>query len=104
MDGRVWDSGKCSSCSKETKSCRKYLPNNPSAKRGQPSINCQGHSQRNESLSRMLTECQVNSTTFGIRSIKWTSNQEKLSRFLEEQEGLRYICARTPRMVSSTLG
>uniref|UniRef100_A0A1I7XSR5 DDE_3 domain-containing protein n=1 Tax=Heterorhabditis bacteriophora TaxID=37862 RepID=A0A1I7XSR5_HETBA len=33
-------------------------PNNPSAKRGQPSINCQEHSQRNESLSRMLTECQ----------------------------------------------
>uniref|UniRef100_A0A1I7XJH3 Secreted protein n=2 Tax=Heterorhabditis bacteriophora TaxID=37862 RepID=A0A1I7XJH3_HETBA len=55
---------------------RKDRPNNPSAKRGQPSINCQGHSQRNESLSRMLTECQINSSTSGRIWIKWTNNQE----------------------------
>uniref|UniRef100_A0A1I7XEV3 DDE_3 domain-containing protein n=1 Tax=Heterorhabditis bacteriophora TaxID=37862 RepID=A0A1I7XEV3_HETBA len=44
--------------------------------------------------ARMITECQVNSTTFGRRWIKWTSTL----CFLEEPEGPSCICARTPDM------
>uniref|UniRef100_A0A1I7W6V5 Ovule protein n=1 Tax=Heterorhabditis bacteriophora TaxID=37862 RepID=A0A1I7W6V5_HETBA len=60
------------SCSKGTKYYRKDRPNNLSAKGGQPSINCQGHSQRNKCLFGMLTEYQINLMTFGIAyTIMW---------------------------------
>uniref|UniRef100_A0A1I7XG56 HTH_Tnp_Tc3_2 domain-containing protein n=1 Tax=Heterorhabditis bacteriophora TaxID=37862 RepID=A0A1I7XG56_HETBA len=41
---RVWDARKCPSYSKKSRDYRKDRWNNSSAMRGQPSINCQGHS------------------------------------------------------------
>uniref|UniRef100_A0A1I7WN00 GATA-type domain-containing protein n=1 Tax=Heterorhabditis bacteriophora TaxID=37862 RepID=A0A1I7WN00_HETBA len=101
--GKAWVARKCLWCSKETKYYGKDRPNNPSGKRGQPSINCQEYLHRNESLSRMLTEYHVNLTTFGRSWIKWTSSQEEALCFLEEPEGPSCICARTPDMVNSGL-
>uniref|UniRef100_A0A1I7WG24 Ephrin RBD domain-containing protein n=1 Tax=Heterorhabditis bacteriophora TaxID=37862 RepID=A0A1I7WG24_HETBA len=75
---RVWDTGKCPSYSKKSEYHQKDRWNNSSAMRGQPSINCQGHPRRSESLSRMLTECHANSTT---------STQNKIFVSFEELEG-----------------
>uniref|UniRef100_A0A1I7WFT9 Ig-like domain-containing protein n=1 Tax=Heterorhabditis bacteriophora TaxID=37862 RepID=A0A1I7WFT9_HETBA len=86
----------CPLFSKKSKYYRKDRPNNSSINRRQPSINCQGHSQRNESLSRILTVCRVNSTTFDRIQIKWISSQEETLPFLfialqSQFEWIRYF-------------